>query len=366
VSQDTDSSYDEIPKTNQTQQHERGDLTMQVNSLTSKFKKQFQVTVTKEQIALALNSYDPAIVPDEVGAKQQLSTEQVDGIVERLVKQGVLPDAALTGGAEPEAKATKAKKASKGRVPRGKALVWDPDEARVRNAADEAALEWMRAVIEADVEIKAQERSGDPFRPPFEVSNSGRGIVYCDPFSQYLERHEFSEYTPKGNDCNEIYAPHEKLSVWMANPGQSFQWRSNEILAKFERKLLELWCAKRNCRYCHLPLQGGLGDEVKQVLREERYLPDTPNVPKGKLFVYPESHPWCVSIIKETVQLEVELQNYSGDDPVATARRSDVYVDLVGRVAHKHEVDGVTPSTVISSLRAIRSVDRERIARVAS
>jgi hypothetical protein len=334
---------------------------MQVKSLRDKLKKQFGVLISKDEIALALNAFAPWHDPAKIRLTSPLSDQEEAGVIEVLVKQAKLPIEALCiDGHVSVESGPKSGKAKRSRRKPGSSLVHTPDEQRPKSAADEADLEWMRAVIAADKAIKQEELAGRPYRPRWELTPGGKGGIYPDPFSDFLDPSEFSRFVPVGTDHNEIYASYEKIKLWGDNPEQSYQWRSNELIRKFEAKLLGLWCAKRHCRQCNQPLEGGMWEEVKQLLRGERYLPETPNVSPSRLLVYPEFHPWCISLRMEMMQLEYQLQDMAGDSTEAVAFRTAEYVNLASRVAYKHEADGVKSTTVIQALRDTLRVDEER------
>ena len=271
-----------------------------------------------------------------------------DQVILELVKEGKLPDEALN---------TVKASAVRGQKSRSSSSLATFDRGlRAKTVTDEDNLDWMRSVIDADLQIKLSEKEGKPYRPRFESSFSGKGFVYPDPLSYFLEKEEFSSFVSDDATENSIYIPLEKFNLFKANPTQSFTWRSNELLTKFEHKLLSLWCIPTICRQCGDEMHG-LRDEVKQILRGDKFLPETGGVSPSKIFMGSEYHPWCMELRIELVDLEVALQDMQGEQ--AEAMRSAVYVNMINRIVQKHEEAGATSAIVIRAFKNFLRITKE-------
>jgi hypothetical protein len=317
-----------------------GGSSVDVSQLTDSLNARFGTALAFEAVALAAGLHD-AISTTQV----EIPTDQV---IMELVSSGHLPDTALASVT------ASAVRGQKGRA--SSALVQIDRGLRAKTVTDEDNLAWLAAVIAADQEIKRSESRGEPYRPRFEKSHSGKGFIYPDPLSSFLEKEEYSQYVPKGAEENLIYIPLEKFNFFKTHPDQSYQWRSNELLNKFERKLLSLWCIPTLCRQCGAELMG-LRKEVKELMRGEKFLPETESVKPSLIFMGSEYHPWCTDLRVEIVDLEVKLQDMQGE--LGEAMRAATYVNMFHRVVLKHEEAGATSAIVIKAFKDYLRIQKE-------
>ncbi len=318
---------------------------MRLKSMTSKINKRFGVTLKSEEIALAVN--EPDLKPADTIQASDVR------VIEALVRLGKLPDTAL----RPE------KVSVTDRHQPGSKLVLVAPSRRPKSQTDQDNLDWLEKAIAADRAMKAAEKDGRPYRPRHSASYSGGGYVYPDPFSHLLDPHEFSPFSPDGDTENHIYVTIEKMDVFQGIPEQSFQWRSREFLDKIARKLNGLWCAITECQQCGGELTVSEA-QVKQLLRGELVLPETPGARRSQLLPYPRFCPWCLSLRKEKVHLEVFCQDMEGTEEEKQAARTEYYIEMLRRVTYQHEADGATTSIVIRSWREYQKRTKEMIQNV--
>jgi hypothetical protein len=299
----------------------------------------------KWSVSLGTRDIGDALRQSDLVPQEALTVDKQQSAIRGLVDLGDLPSDAL--------KEVDVSVKVPGRRPRGTALIRVPaGDTREKTLTDQETLDWLMEVIAADRELRTADKI---FKPHFEQSKTGDGVLYEDPLSRFLEPSEFGRRGPKGeNSSNWIYIGLEKLNAFIEEE-TSFQWRSNELLRKVQNKLFSLWCAHQFCRGCHDPLTSGvLRDDAKRVLREELVLPGTPaeQEPGSRVLRFPEFHPWCRDFRHGRIRLEVELQDIEASSEEITALRTSKLVQLASDVALKNAEYGVDRQIVMRAFRA--------------
>lgn len=285
-----------------------------------------------------------------------------DSIIMVLVERGILPDDALLEVGSVKV-ATRRGKASK-------ALVLVDTNLRPKSLEDEDRMAWMRRVIAADKAFRAAHPPGSYFVPDWEPSESGMGMIYPDPLSEFLETHEFSRDAKRKKDGqNWIYITPEMFAKYTdEEEPDSFMWRSPQLLQKFERYFLSLWCVPNRCNKCG-DLLDGLTTEVKDILRGKLFLPETPSaeMPRGQRpFMGKHMHNRCVCLTKRDVKIKYAFKEASkkfgsADHPEAVKARTASYIEMFKAV---QEETGDPVSSIIASWKLMLRNQKEMIASV--
>ncbi len=226
---------------------------------------------------------------------------------------------------------------------------------RGRTQEDDDNLAWCQEVIDTDQAL----RSGQSFRPRYEKYKRTM-VQYPDPLQKFLEpgeRNSFEEDAGKRIPVNYIRIGLEELDLYLSSASRNFRWRSNELLAKFERKLSRLWLANDQCRFCHEELSGGFRAEVKLLLAGKKFLPDPSGKARRNALRFPDSHAWCLDIREHLRDRMVELQDAAEDINL----RAELYVEIIDAIFRKYEDDGIDYSTIVSAFRGnLRVIEGKR------